>query len=85
MVAGSRQKVVRSNPGFPIRRLENSLSVNPAVNGYLFESGKDTAAKGEGSICLSAAVAKIQCACSPYCPYGHGKPLPLHFTTKKRT
>ena len=24
------------------------LSVNPAVNGYFFESGKDKAAKGEG-------------------------------------
>ena len=33
--------------GFAMRRLENSLSVNPAVNGHLFELGKDKAAKGE--------------------------------------
>ena len=40
-------KVVSSNPGFAIRRLENCF-VNPAVNGTSFESRKDMAAKGEG-------------------------------------
>ena len=34
--AESHRKVVSSRPGFAMRRLENSLSVNPAVNGYLF-------------------------------------------------
>ena len=38
------QKISRL--GFAMRRLENS--VNPAVNVYFFELGKDEAAKGEG-------------------------------------
>ena len=42
----SRRKVVSARLGFAIRSVENS--VNPTVNGYRFESGKDKAVKGEG-------------------------------------
>ena len=41
----SRRKVVSARLGLVIRRLE---TVKPAVNGYLFESGKNKAVKGEG-------------------------------------
>ena len=46
--AESRRKVVSSGLGFAMRRLKETLSVNPAVNGYFFELGKAKAAKGEG-------------------------------------
>ena len=46
--AESHRKVVRSSPGFAIHPMTGRLSVNPAVNGTFFESGKDKAAKGEG-------------------------------------
>ena len=44
--AESRKRVVSLRLGLAMRQLENS--VNPAVNGYLFELGKNKAAKGEG-------------------------------------
>ena len=34
--AESRHKVVSSRLGFAMRRLQNSLCEDPAVNGYLF-------------------------------------------------
>ena len=43
----SRQTVVRSRLGFAIQRLKDPFFVNPAVNGYIFEPGKDQAA-GDG-------------------------------------
>ena len=42
--AKSRRKIVSSRLGLAMRR----LSVNPAVNGYLFELGKANAANREG-------------------------------------
>ena len=42
-------------------------SVNPAVNGYLFESKKDEGVKGEG-----LAPSSISCVQSnPHCPLGY--------------
>ena len=59
--AESCHTVVSSKLGFTMQR--KLLSVNPAVNGYLLELGKDKAAKGEE--CLSSAVPKIQWDSNP--------------------
>ena len=44
----SHHKVVSSRLGFTMRRLENSLSVNPAVNGYLFQIRESQGSKRRG-------------------------------------
>ena len=77
--AESRRKVERLRPGFAIQRLENSLSLifNPAVNRYIFESGKAKAGKERDGLSLSSAVPKIQWA-SNLRLFGYGKPLPLN-------
>ena len=51
--AESHRKFASSRLGFAIRRQGNS--VDPAVNGYLFELGKAKAAKGEGWAFISCA------------------------------
>ena len=45
----SRQTVVRSRLGFAIRRLKDPLSVNPAVNGYIFSNQGRMRQQGMGS------------------------------------
>ena len=47
----------------------NTLSVNPAVNWYLFESGTVKAAEGEGW--TPPTMPKIQCASNTHCPHGY--------------
>ena len=48
-----------------------TLSVSPAVNGYLFKSGKDKAAKGEGFAQPFISLPKIQWDSNPHCPNGY--------------
>ena len=71
----SRQTVVHSRLGFAIRRLKDPLSVNPAVNGYIFESGKYKTARDEPR--FSSAVHKGLKSSLPLRLLGYGKPLPL--------
>ena len=47
--AESHRKVVSSRLGFAMRRLRKTLSVNPAVNGYLFRIREGSERKGMGS------------------------------------
>ena len=49
-----------------------TLSVNPAVNGYLFfNSGRIRLQKERDGLCLSSAMPKIQWDSNPPLPYGY--------------
>ena len=49
-----------------------TLSVNPAVNGYLFQiKGRIRQQKERDGLRLSSAMPKMQWDSNPHCPYGY--------------
>ena len=56
-----------------------TLSVNLAVNGYLFRIREEWGSERRGWLRRSSAVPKIQWGSNRHCPYGYGKLLPLPY------